>query len=369
MPGAPESRVEHLAGAVEERELDALIVGDLVHPGDSGRDAMADVTWLTGFAGTSGLAVVGARMRAFVTDFRYAERAEGALPAGFELLIAERSLSETVATELRGRVGFDPRATSVRELRRLRERAAEDVELIETEGVVEELRRVKDGDEIEAIAAAAELTDAVYAELEQDGICSRTEREVGLWIERRMRELGASGPAFPPIVAAGPNGSLPHAEPGERVIAEGDLVVVDIGAILDGYCSDCTRTYACGEVGAEEREVYELALAAQRAALNGIRDGASGRDVDAIARDLIGEGGHGERFGHGLGHGVGISVHEPPRLSRRSEDDLTAGDVVTVEPGIYVPGRFGVRIEDLVLVTEDGCRNLSGRPKSLTSLA
>jgi Xaa-Pro aminopeptidase len=365
VPAVPDSRAERLAERVGEADLDSLIVGDLVRPGDSGRDAIADLSWLTGFEGTSGLALVGQDVRLFVTDFRYLERATRGLPAGFELLQAERQLVRALAPRLRGRVGFDPVATSVRERRRLGELAPDGVELIESEGLVGNLRRVKDAAEVGAIAAACELTDAVLAELEADGLAGRGEREVALWIERRLRELGASAPSFPPIVAAGANGSLPHAEPTENEIAPGELVVVDAGAILDGYCSDGTRTYASGPVGEEERRVHELVLGAQEAALAAISPGASGPDVDAIARNEIVEAGYGEQFGHGLGHGVGIAVHEPPRLSQRSEDVLLVGDVVTVEPGIYLPGRFGVRIEDLVVVEDEGIRNLSTRPKAL----
>jgi Xaa-Pro aminopeptidase len=179
-----------------------------------------------------------------------------------------------------------------------------------------------------------------------------------------MRELGAE-PSFPPIVAAGANGALPHAEPGERRIEKGELVVFDMGALLDGYCSDCTRTYATGEVSPDAREVYELVRRAQVAALEAIGPGKSGKEVDAVARSQIEAAGHGEHFGHGLGHGVGLEVHEAPRLSTRSEDTLQASEVVTVEPGVYVPGSYGVRIEDLVVITEDGHRNLSGLPKDL----
>jgi Xaa-Pro aminopeptidase len=240
--------------------------------------------------------------------------------------------------------------------------------LVESEDVVEPLRRAKDAVEIEAVAAAAELTDQVYAELERDGLAGRSERDVGIWIEGHMRELSAEGPAFAPIVASGPNGSLPHAEPGERVIEPGELVVVDLGVILDGYCSDCTRTYATGAVGESETEVYAIVLEAQAAALDGIGAGRGGREVDGLARAVIEEAGYGEHFGHGLGHGVGIDVHEAPRLSQRSEDVLAAGDVVTVEPGVYLTGRFGVRIEDLVVVEAEGHRNLSGRPKDLIEI-
>ena len=179
-----------------------------------------------------------------------------------------------------------------------------------------------------------------------------------------MRELGAE-PSFPTIVAAGPNGALPHAEPGEREIGPGELVVFDMGAKLDGYCSDGTRTFATGEPGERAREVYEVVRGAQEAALGAVSVGVRAEEVDSVARDLIAAAGYGERFGHGLGHGVGLEVHEEPRVSQRSEDVLEAGEVVTIEPGIYLPGELGVRIEDLVVVTEDGYRNLSGLPKDL----
>ncbi len=227
---------------------------------------------------------------------------------------------------------------------------------------MEELRAVKDEGEVERIAAAAELTDEVYRWAIDRGLAGRTEREVARACEARIRELGAE-PSFPPIVAAGPNGALPHAEPGPREIGAGELVVFDMGAELDGYCSDCTRTFATGDPGTEASEIYELVRQAQAAALEALRPGLSGREADAVARELIEAAGHGERFGHGLGHGVGIEVHEAPRLAASSEDQVRAGNVVTVEPGVYLPGKLGVRIEDLVVVGEDGIRNLSGLDK------
>ena len=364
------SRAQRLSEEVAGAGLDALIVGDLVHPGDSSRDAMADVSWLTGFSGTSGLSLIGPERRDFFTDFRYAERARSSLPSGIEVTIAKRHLVDALAKRLEGRVGYDPRATSVRELRRLTEALPEGVELVEAESLLDPLRRSKDGGEVAAIAAAAELTDAVLAELEERGLSGRTEREVAVWIETRMRELGATGPSFPPIVAAGPNGALPHAEPGDREIRKGELVVVDLGVILDGYCSDCTRTYATGPAAEAAEAAYAVVLAAQLAGLGAVRAGAGGREVDAFARAVIDDAGHGEHFGHGLGHGVGIQVHEAPRLSPRSEDDLIAGDVVTIEPGIYVPGEFGIRIEDLVVLGTEHAqnRNLSSRPKELLTV-
>lgn len=366
MATALAARAERVEAALGERGLDAILVGDLVHPGDSGRDAMADLSWLTGFGGTSGLALIGLGRRLFATDFRYIERAGRELPDGFELLRAEQRLVDTIAPQLHGRVGFDEAKTSVKVREQFGETLPVGAELVPAGGLIEELRRVKDETEIAAIAAAAELTDAVYAWLLERGLVGSSERTVALEIEARMRELGAEAPSFAPIVAAGPNGALPHAVPGGREIGTGELVVIDIGSILDGYCSDCTRTYATGEIDGEQREVYELVRAAQQEALEAVRAGAEGRAVDAIARKRIAAAGHGENFGHGLGHGVGIQVHEAPRLSPRSEDTLVAGDIVTVEPGVYVKGRFGVRIEDLVAVTDDGCRVLSGRPKELT---
>jgi Xaa-Pro aminopeptidase len=169
-------------------------------------------------------------------------------------------------------------------------------------------------------------------------------------------------------VAAGENAALPHAEPGEREIRRGELVIVDMGAIVDGYCSDCTRTFATGEPGDDARQAYELVREAQSAGLKAVRAGAGGKAVDAVAREMIAAAGHGDDFGHGLGHGVGIEVHEPPRLAKTSDDELVAGDVVTVEPGVYVSGRFGVRIEDLVSVEDGGCRILSGLSKELRAV-
>jgi len=343
--------------------LEAAIVGDLVRPGDSIRDSMADVAWLTGFGGTSGTVVIGPDVRVFVTDFRYTVLAAETVPDSFRIVDATADILKEVATHLSGRVGIEPAKTSVETHGKLLEAVGEGVEIVAAEDLLTDLRRVKDGAEIEAIAAASALTDEVYAWLEDRGLAGRTERDVALAAEAKMRELGAEGPSFPSIVAAAANGALPHAVPGDRVIGAGEYVTIDMGAIVDGYCSDCTRTLVEGEPDPVQKQVYDLVLAAQFAALDAIRAGADGRVVDAISREPIAEAGYGERFGHGLGHGVGIEVHEPPRLSKRSEDTLLAGDVVTVEPGIYIPGEFGIRIEDLVVVTEDGYRNLSSRPK------
>jgi Xaa-Pro aminopeptidase len=357
-------RADRLAALVADEELDALVVGDLVRPGDSVPDATADLRWLTGFTGTSGLALVGPGARLFLTDFRYVERAEHEVDPSFERHTVERRLIPELAGRLAGRVGFDDACTSVRTLRQLTEEAGEDVELVPAAGLVGRLRRSKDASEQQAIEAAARLADEVYEWVIDRGLAGRTERDLARAAEARIRALGAE-PAFPVIVAAGPNGALPHAEASEREVGAAELVVFDMGAIVDGYCSDCTRTFASGPIDGEAAAVYELVRSAQAAALGGIRAGVAGSDADSVAREPIAAAGHGDHFGHGLGHGVGLEVHEPPRLGQRSEDTLVEGDVVTVEPGVYVPGRFGVRIEDLVVVTADGHRNLSSLPKQL----
>lgn len=354
VPTDADGRGTGLAELVAREGLDLLLVSDLTN-----------IRYLTGFAGTNAACVVGPSQRLFLTDFRYTERAAAEVGVGWERPEAERELVPQLARALSGRVGFEDAKLSVRRRDQLAEAVGSEVELVAAGDLVEELRAVKDAEEIERIAVAAGLADEVYRWALERGLAGRSERDVARAAEARMRELGAE-PSFPPIVAGGSTGALPHAEPGEREIEEGELVVFDMGAELDGYCSDCTRTFATGALEDEAGAAYELVLAAQRDALAALRPGAGGREVDEVSRSLIADGGHGEHYGHGLGHGVGLEVHEGPRLSPSSEDDLAEGNVVTVEPGIYVPGRFGVRIEDLVVVTADGHRNLSGLPKELT---
>jgi Xaa-Pro aminopeptidase len=231
--------------------------------------------------------------------------------------------------------------------------------------MVEDLRAVKDADELALVRTAARMADEALREVLEHGLAGRTERAVARALEDAIRDRDGE-PSFPSIVAAGPHGALPHAEPREVEIPEGTLVVVDWGARYQGYCSDCTRTLATGELDGEARDVYDLVLRAQRAGLQAVKAGPAGKEVDAVARTLIDEAGHADEFGHGLGHGVGLEVHEAPTLSKRGEQHLAAHNVVTVEPGVYLPGRFGVRIEDLAIVTEDGTEVLSSLAKELT---
>jgi Xaa-Pro aminopeptidase len=348
-----------------ERGLDQLLVGDLVRPGDSAPDAISNLRWLTGFSGTSGLAIVGAQDRVFLTDFRYLQRAQREVAPEFESATAERELLAAAAQRLSGRVGYDDAQTSVKSLRKLEQLVSKEVELVAAGGLVERLRRRKDAAELRAIEKAARLADDVYGWIFDRGVVGRTERVIMLDAHQRMRELGADDPSFPAIVAGGENSALPHHSSSEREVRAGELLLIDMGAIVDGYCSDCTRTVATGEIADDAQGIYELVRSAQATALDAIRAGVDARDADSAARDLIARAGHGERFGHGLGHGVGLEVHEAPRVSQRSDETLEVGDVITVEPGIYVPDRFGVRIEDLVTVTQDGCRNFSTVPKEL----
>ncbi len=348
-------RGDRLASLLAEHELDRMLVTDLVN-----------VRYLTGFGGTNGACICGEDARLFLTDFRYTERAAAEVD-GWDVLTVEGDWLASLAEHLSGRVGFEDDHVSVRTLKRLKEKLADGIEAVPAGGTVEKLRRVKDDGELEAIAAASELADEVWRWSLERGLAGRTEREVARAAEARIRELG-SDPSFPAIVAAGPNGALPHAEPGARQIGRGELVVFDMGAKLDGYCSDGTRTYATGEPSEEGRLVYETVLAAQLAALEAIHPGETGEDVDKVARKVIDDAGHGEHFGHGLGHGVGLDIHEGPRLSLRSDDILAVNEVVTVEPGIYLAGDLGVRIEDLVVVTDDGARVLSHFTKELLVL-
>ncbi len=346
-------RGERLEQLLAGRELDRMLVTDLTN-----------VRYLTGFTGTNGACVCGPGVRLFLTDFRYTERAAAEVE-GWEPITVKGDWLAAIAERLEGRFGFEDDHLAVRVLEKLKGKLADGVEPVAAGGTVEQLRRVKDEGELAAIAEASKLADEVWLWSVGRGLSGRSEREVARAAEARIRELGGD-PSFPAIVAAGPNGALPHAEPGERQIGRGELVVFDMGAKLDGYCSDGTRTYATGDPGEEGREVYAVVLAAQLASLEAVRAGVKGEDVDAVARKIIDEAGHGERFGHGLGHGVGLEVHEGPRLSPKSDDLLAPSEVVTVEPGIYLPGRLGVRIEDFVVVSEDGYRNLSTLPKQLT---
>jgi Xaa-Pro aminopeptidase len=362
--------VARLAAELREREVDGLLIAGAIN-----------VRYLTGFTGDHALALVAAEgaeaeiwRDRFFTDFRYATQSAEQVSDRFEREVVAGELLDAAARSLSGgsgRLGFDDASLTVAQHARLRELLGEGLVLVPCTRAVERLREVKDAGELACIRAAAELADEALTGLLGGSLVGRTERDVAVELELRMRRLGAEAASFPPIVAAGPHGALPHAEPREEQITSNVLLTIDWGARHDGYCSDCTRTYATGEqISAEARDVYELVLSAQEEALMAVQAGPSGRELDGVARAVIERAGHGEHFGHGLGHGVGMEVHEGPRLSRTGgEDPLRAGTVVTVEPGVYLPGRLGVRIEDLVVVAERGREVLTGLPKELTVIS
>jgi Xaa-Pro aminopeptidase len=355
-----EQRLARLEERIAERELDLLLISDLTN-----------VRWTTGFTGTNGAAVVGRGTRTFLTDFRYLSQSAEQVP-DFHREIAQSDLLAAMAKTLPDdralRLGFDDGSMSVKTHAHLLELLRDDIELVGAGGLVEELRAIKDAGEVAKIRAAAALADAALQAVLERGLAGRTEREVALDLEIEQRRLGAEAVSFPPIVASGTHGALPHAVPRDVKIPAGTLVVIDWGCRLDGYCSDCTRTFATGALDARDREIYDLVARAQEEALAAVRPGPTGREVDAVAREIIAAAGHAEHFGHGLGHGVGMEIHEGPRLSTTGDAKLAAGQIVTVEPGVYVPGAVGVRIEDLVVVTDDGHDVLSTLPKTLTTI-
>jgi Xaa-Pro aminopeptidase len=359
-------RTARLAAELRERELDALLI-----------ETPINVRYMTGFTGSNAVAVLladddgGTARHRFLTDFRYATQSGGEVPEAFEREIVTGELLDAVGRSLpgsTGRLGFDEASMSVARHRRLSELLGDAWQLVPLPGAVERLRAVKEPGEIDAIRAACELADEALGQVLEDGLVGRSELEVAIDLELRMRRLGAEASSFHPIVAAGAHGALPHAKPTGETIARDVLVTIDWGALHEGYCSDCTRTFATGEAISEEaREIYALVLRSQERGLEAVEAGPTGREVDAVAREVIEQAGHGEHFGHGLGHGVGMDIHEAPRLSRTGgEQPLQAGNVVTVEPGVYLPSTLGVRIEDLAVVEEGGNTVLTGLAKSLT---
>jgi len=322
-----------------------------------------NVRYLCGFESSNcALFVEQDRVRLF-TDFRYFEAASAV--DGVEAVMTKRNLVRELADTLSGRIGFE-RVLAYGLYEVLRDGG---LDLVPTSGAVERLRAVKDEGELDQIRTACRITDRVFERLTEVPFVGRTEREVSWDLSQLFHEEGGEGLAFESIVGAGPTGARPHARAGDRTIGAGELVVVDAGTTIDGYASDYTRTFATGPLDGEAQEAYETVLRAQQAALDGLHAGLSGVDADALARSVIDESAFSGKLGHGLGHGLGLDVHEAPRLSTESPDVLAPGNVVTVEPGIYLEGRFGIRIEDDVVVTQDGIENLTGFRKDLVTVS
>jgi Xaa-Pro aminopeptidase len=317
--------------------------------------APANVRYLVGFSSSNAALLIEPERLHVFSDFRYAEA--GRAVEGVEFIETKRDLFTDLADQLEGRIGFEGDAVTYTQYARL---AAGGLDLVPRHGLVEALRVVKDEGELEAIRKAGAITSQALEQLADERFTGRTERELAWRLDGLFHELGAAGPSFETIVAGGENSARPHSRPTDRVLEPGETVVIDAAASVDGYRADCTRTFATGALSERLQEAYEICLAAQLAGLEAVRAGTGGVEADAAARSVIEAAGFGEEFGHGLGHGLGLEVHEAPRLSRESHDTLAAGNVVTVEPGIYLEGLGGIRIEDLVVVRE-------GEPEILTT--
>jgi Xaa-Pro aminopeptidase len=317
--------------------------------------APANVVYLTGFSSSNAAVLVEPDRVLLFSDFRYAEAARAV--EGAEFVQAARDLYTFLAEQLSGKVGFEAEVVTYRQHASLH---AGGIELVPRYGLVEALRAVKDEEEVAVIRRSAEITSQALERFAEEQFTGRTERDLAWRLDQIFHEFGGDGPSFDSIVAAGPNGARPHSRPTDRKVEPGETVVIDAAAQVGAYKADCTRTFATGPLPDRLQEAYDVCLRAQLAALDAIRPGISGIDADLSARKVIEEAGLGDQFGHGLGHGLGLEVHEAPRLSRESRDTLAERQVVTVEPGIYLEGLGGIRIEDLVVVRE-------GEPEILTS--
>ncbi|HCX77828.1 MAG TPA: Xaa-Pro dipeptidase [Firmicutes bacterium] len=327
--------------------------------------------WVSGFTGSSGVVVVGRQGQpVFLTDFRYTQQA-GKQCQGYEIVRHGQQLTVDIKAVLERlaikKLGFEKDYITVGQHTKWTSEM-EGIELIPLEDILLDLRAVKDPEELELLAQAAAIADKAFTHILGFLRPGLSERRVALELERHMQDLGASGPSFDTIVASGVRSSMPHGVASDKLLEENDFITMDFGCVYKGYCSDMTRTVVLGKASPRQREVYEIVLEAQLAGVEGIRAGITGKEADSVARDIIAAKGYGEQFGHGLGHGVGLAIHESPRAGATSEDILAVNNLVTVEPGIYLPDWGGVRIEDTVVVQEGGCRNLMASAKELIEI-
>ena len=353
-------RFDQVAARLEESGLDALLV--LSEP---------NRLYVTGFQATDGAALVTRGGSWFFTDSRYIEAA-GRAVTGAQVLenTAERPVTalvnEALARTGAARVGYEDDRLTVAEHRRLSEKVQG--ELVPAGELLAELRAVKDSGEIETMVAAQRIAEAALTEALNFIRPGRTEREIAAFLQYQMLLRGAERMSFDPIVVSGPNTSMPHGVPTEKAVAEGEFITMDFGCVYRGYCSDMTRTVAVGHVTEEMEKVYHTVLEAQAAGIAAARAGVTGRDIDGAGRRVIADAGYGPYFGHSFGHSVGVEIHESPNASPANRQPMPAGAVVSAEPGIYLPGRFGVRIEDVIVLEEGGCRDITLAPKDLLIL-
>jgi Xaa-Pro aminopeptidase len=352
-------RRTRLAERLPDLEVDAVLITNL-----------PNVRYLSGFTGTNGQVLVSGTTATFFTDGRYTERARHEAP-DVECVTYGSSIDDELAGRCQSvgasRLGFEARSVTVREHERLA-KALGGLRLIPLDDAVERLRWVKDPEELELLRGAQTATDGAFEEILEFLAVGQSERQVAQELERLLRRDGADGLSFDSIVGFGDHAAQPHHEPCHRLLEEGDVIKMDFGALRGGYHADFTRTVAFGEPAAELKKVHDVVREAQQAGIDAIAPGVTGAVVDRASRSLIADAGYGDAFVHGLGHGVGLEIHEGPRLGREFEDPLPEGAVVTVEPGIYLPGLGGVRIEDMIEVTEEGGRALSAATRELIEL-
>lgn len=352
-------RFEKLFEIIKNSELD----GVFIYSNENRR-------YLSGFKGSTGYLVANKEKAVFITDFRYVEQAKEQCK-DCEIVKHESSLYDTVkqVTSDLGikKMGIEDSFMTVNVYEALKANI-EDIELVSLKDSIESLRIIKDKEEIQYIAKAAEIGDKVFEHLLGYIKAGMTEKEVELEMDSAIKKFGGEAMSFTPIVASGVRSSLPHGSATEKVINNGEFLTLDFGCVYNGYCSDMTRTIFIGKASDKHKKIYDIVLKAETEALNNIKSGILGKDVDKIARDIISSEGYGNNFGHGLGHGVGLAVHEEPRLSPLGNKALASGMVVTDEPGIYISDFGGVRIEDLVVVEDNGCRILTKSPKELIEL-
>jgi len=337
-------RRDALSARLEELSVDALLITRLLH-----------TRYLTGFTGSNGQVLLRRDAAVFLTDGRYTEQSRREVP-DLERITYVNPLREELPPLLAGvdRLGFEADEMTVAARDRFAD-ALGDVELVATTEVVESLRAVKDDEERGAIRQAQAITDAAFDRILEQFAVGISEHHISRQLEALMMDEGAEGLAFDSIVAFGENAAEPHHEPSSRLLEEGDVIKLDFGARFAGYHADMTRTVAFGAPAGEVKKIHDVVKESQQAGIDAVRAGVTGASVDAVSRDVIERAGYGDRFVHSLGHGVGLEIHEAPSLGRKQDDPLPAGAVVTVEPGIYIPGLGGVRIEDMVEVTDDGC--------------
>jgi Xaa-Pro aminopeptidase len=358
-PMAVAERADRLRAALGD-QAEALVV-----------TRMVNIRYLTGFTGSAAVLVLRPDELVLVTDGRYRDQSADELAgAGVaaRIEVTNTRQKETLQAALAGigRLALEAEHVSWAQQRRYDEEWFPDTELVATTGLVEALRLVKDGGEVARIEAAALVADHALADVRPLLAEGPTEREFALALDTAIRRRGAAGNSFETIVGSGANGAKPHARPGDRRIGPGDLVVLDFGALVDGYCSDMTRTVIVGEPSATQRRMLDVVTAAQQAGVDAVRAGVPVKDVDAACRSVIAEAGWGDAFLHATGHGVGLDIHEQPRVAATGDATLAAGQVVTVEPGVYLPEHGGVRVEDTVVVTAGGCRALTHTAKAPT---